>query len=538
MRSRTLTWTWILCLGIVTGCSGGSADAGSAADFGEGTAAPTGSEGRAARPSQQSTPPPDGDEYEAPGTNPFVHTAHDPFSTFAVDVDTASYDIFVRDVQDRYVPDPDSVRLEEYVNYFDYDYAAPEPGAETPFDIHLKAADHPMGRQLAQLRVGIQAEAPPPFEKKPANLVFLVDVSGSMDSPQKLPLVKVLLTETLDVLEETDRVAIVTYAAGTDVRLESTEVAEQDRIEASIQGLGAGGSTAGSRGIQRAYDQVERGFIEGGHNHVVLCTDGDFNVGITDRDELVELIEEKRRSGVTLTALGFGRGNLNDAMMERVSNAGNGIYSVITDEDHAARYADEDILNTVTHVAKDVKIQLELNEEHVTAYRLLGYENRAIADEDFRDDTVDAGEIGAGHQVTALYELVLEGQAVPEAEDAPEIEDGEPVEGEREVDPAELVRVKVRYKNVDAGEEDPAHEVAESLTPEQVREDLAAHDDRDFLWAAAIASFAEILKQSPYADEDDLDRIAEIAAADAGRDAKRKRFEELFTTARDLLGKR
>lgn len=479
--------------------------------------------------------PPDrseGDRYEGVGTNPFVMTAHDPFSTFAADVDTASYDIFVRDALRGVLPSPDSVRLEDYVNAFDYDYPAPPLDAEVPFSIDLAAAGHPFRSGIAQLRVGIQAAVPPEHVKVPTNLVFLIDTSGSMQSAEKLPLVQRVILDALPQLGEHDTVAIVTYAGSTEVRLPPTSVAERSRIEGVVTGLAANGSTNGASGIELAYAQAEAGFIEGGFNHVILCTDGDFNVGITSTEALVELIEEKRRSGVTLTALGFGYGNLNDAMMERISNSGNGVYSVIVSEAHATRYAEEDLLRTAHFVAQDMKIQLELNPEHVLAYRLLGYENRAIADDDFREDAVDAGEVGAGYRVTALYELVLVGQSVPLLEGAPELDDGEPVEGERAIPAEELVRVRVRWKDIGASESDAAYETAAGLTPSDV---LASTDDPDFLWASAMAAFAEILKQNAYGDSSHLARIAEIFAAQAERDEDRAELAQLFDAVRSQL---
>jgi Ca-activated chloride channel family protein len=393
-----------------------------------------------------------------------------------------------------------------------------------------------MGRQLVHLRVGIQAAEPPEFVQLPSNIVFLVDTSGSMEASNKLPLVQHLLRETLNVLTGPDTVSIVTYAGSTAVRLRPTPTRERDAIVRAIDSLRASGGTAGGAGIQLAYEQARAGFIEGGFNHVILCTDGDFNIGISDTDALVALIEEERRSGVTLTALGFGSGNLNDAMMERVSNAGNGIYSVITSEAHATRYAADEMLRTVHHVAKDMKIQVEFNPEHVLAYRLLGYENRAIADMDFRVDTVDAGEVGAGHRVTALYELVLTGQEIPMAEGAPAPLAGERVEGAAEIDPADFVLVKVRWKDLGASEEDPAHETSATLTPEDIAGMTGAADD-DLMWAAAIASFAEILKESPYAEDADLDAIDAIVTPQGSRDEDRGRFVTLFGEARRLLGR-
>ncbi|MBX3269601.1 MAG: von Willebrand factor type A domain-containing protein [Sandaracinaceae bacterium] len=469
------------------------------------------------------------ERYEAVGTNPFVRTAHDPFSTFASDVDTASFDIFERDIAAGALPHPDGVRLEEYVNYFAYDYPTPPAHSEVPFDVHLALAPHPLGRDLALLRVAVQAEAAPAQVKRPTNLVFLVDVSGSMGSADKLPLAQTLMIAALGVLEPTDTVSIVAYASNTGVRLPPTPVAERARIEAAVRSLSAAGSTAGESGIRLAYAQAEAAFIEGGFNHVALMTDGDFNLGISSTDELVSLIEERRRTGVTLTALGFGRGNLNDAMMERVSNAGNGIYTVIVDADHARRYVEERLLSSVRHVAKDLKIQLELNPEHVVAYRLLGYENRALTTEQFRDDAVDAGEIGAGHRVTALYELVLPHQSIPA--DAM-VREGEPVEGAREIAATDLVEVRVRYKALGASEEDPAFEIRAALTPADL---AAAGADADLEWAAAIAAFAEILKGSPFGDVADLPNIAEIVHAQAGRDRDRARFAERFDATRALL---
>jgi Ca-activated chloride channel family protein len=284
-----------------------------------------------------------------------------------------------------------------------------------------------------------------------------------------------------------------------------------------------------------AYEQARAGFIDGGFNHVVLMTDGDFNIGITDTGDLVELIERERETGVTLTALGFGYGNLNDAMMERVSNSGNGVYSVITSEEHARRYAAEDILHTAHFVAQDMKIQVEFNPDHVVAYRLLGYENRAIDDVLFRDDTVDAGEVGAGLRVTALYEVVLTGQSLPAVEGAPPVTDGEPVEGERAIAAHELVAVRVRWKDRGASAEDPAHETSASLTPDDVFDELFADTDRDFLWASAMAAFAEILHESPYAELGWLPGIEEIVRAQRSRDADREQFVTLFEAARPRI---
>jgi len=479
---------------------------------------------------------PSGDRYDAVGTNPFVLTGHDPFSTFAADVDTASYDILRRDIVNYdTLPDPDSVRLEEYVNNFSYDYPAPAADDEVPFAISLAAAPALRESPTTLLRVGIQGKVVPGEEKRPANLVFLIDTSGSMQDSDKLPLVQNLLTATLDVLDPDDTVAIVTYAGNSGLALPPTPVSNSDVIADKIDSFSAGGSTAGGAGIELAYATAEEAYIDGGINHVILCTDGDFNVGISDTDSLVSLIEKKKQNGITFTALGFGRGNLNDAMMEEISNAGDGYYSVISTQLQAERYVAMRILSTLITIARDVKIQVELNPEKVYAYRLLGYENRQIADEDFRADAVDGGEIGSGHRVTALYELVLAGDEVPVVDGAPDPLDGEAVEGEREIDPADLVLVKVRYKEAEALPDSAAFEVSKSLpaTSKCHRLDEA---DADMRYAVAIAAFAEILKESPYADPGALSLIENIAMTQAARDADRAEFAEIFTRARELLG--
>ncbi len=517
-------------VGASTGYTPGGGTGGASYSGSGGTAAPgaISVEPPVVPPSNQ------GDSYEGVGTNPFVVAAHDPLSTFAADVDTASYDIFRRDVEAGMLPIAASVRLEEYVNSFTYDYPAPAETDEHPFSISLAAAPHLFSRGTTLVRVGIQAQAPAAFEKKPANLVFLIDTSGSMASAAKLPLVQHTLTQTLELLEPTDTVSIVTYAGSTGVRLEPTPVAEYDVIADAINGLTSAGSTAGASGIQLAYAQAEAGFLEGGINHVILCTDGDFNVGPSSTEELVELITEKRQSGITLTVLGYGTGNLNDAMMEAISNKGNGVYGVISSEEHAERYVRERMLSTLQLIAKDMKIQVEFNPAQVYAYRLLGYENRDIADDDFRDDAIDAGEVGAGHRVTALYEVILAGGEIPMFDGAPAAQDGALFDGTPEVDAGDLVLVKVRYKDLDATESDAAYEVASSLSPDAVLPAFEAAD-LDLQWAIAVAAYAEILKQSPYAELGHLDIIGQIAAAQAERDADRAEFASLFDKALPLL---
>jgi Ca-activated chloride channel family protein len=462
-----------------------------------------------------------------------VYAAHDPLSTFGADVDTASYDIFRRDIQRTTLPVPASVRLEEYVNYFGYDYPAPAADSETPFAIHLAAADSLSKDGTLLLRVGIQGKLAPPTEKRPANLVFLVDVSGSMQSADKLPLVQQVLKDSVGILEPTDTISIVTYAGATAVQLQPTPASQADRIRAAIDALGAGGSTAGAAGLTLAYEQAAAGFIEGGINHIILCTDGDFNVGPASTNELLTLVRSKRNTGVTLTTLGFGVGNLNDAMMEAVSDAGNGIYGFIADSAQASSYVQNKMLSTLVHIAKDMKLQVEFNPSKVKAYRLLGYENRAIADSDFRNELVDAGEVGSGHRVTALYQVVLADGEIPVREGAPAAQDGELYSGASEVASDDLVLVKVRYKAPTATDADEAAEVAASLASNA---DIDPTLSADFAWAVAVATFAEILKKSPYADASALDSIG-VTMEDpmiANR-SDRIEFASLFKTARGLL---
>jgi Ca-activated chloride channel homolog len=484
-------------------------------------------------------PAPAADDDSVPATptarasNPFVLTDADPFSTFAADVDTASYDILRRSISRGVLPSASEVRLEEYVNYFAYDYPAPKLDSAVPFAISLAAGANlrPEAR-TKMVRVGIQAAAQ--TEQPAANLVFLIDVSGSMAAPNKLPLVKLVLSEALGILNPSDTVAIVTYAADTRVRLAPTPVRARSRIDAVIQALEAGGATNGSSGIKLAYEEAEAGRLKDGINHVVLCTDGDFNLGLTSSNALVRLIEHERETGVTLTALGFGERN-NDAMMERVSDAGNGVYSVLYDEDQAIAYAHQRLLSSMVYVAQDMKIQVEFNPDHVYAYRLLGYEDRAIADAQFRNDRVDGGEVGAGHRVTALFELALTPADLPEATGTPSRGEASANELESMVAPDDLLRVNVRWKRPRASGSEPASEVAASLGMADVAADVADLD-ADASWAIGVANLAEVLGGSPYVQRSDLPRVQRLLAPLAGDHADRRELLELWPRVQELLG--
>jgi Ca-activated chloride channel family protein len=535
-------WLWAVGIGLVSGCH--SLDEKSSSDFPQASGTEANFSGDRAGSNHNASNGGSSDLAEeavrepateadpnAVVTNPFVTTETDPFSTFAADVDTASYDIYRRSVLGGVLPTPSEVRVEEFVNYFTYAYAAPSLDAEAPFTISLAASAHPLDAPTTLLRVGIQGAMP--TTRSAANLVFLVDVSGSMDAPNKLPLVRELLEEALSVLQPSDKVSIVSYASDSRVRLSPTPVSDAKTIRAQIEQLYASGGTNGGSGITLAYAEARKAFLEEGINHVILCTDGDFNLGVTSDDALVALIEKERRDGITLTALGFGSRN-NDAMMERVSNAGNGIYSVIYSEDQALQYAHRRMLSSMIHIAQDMKIQVEFNPELVHAYRLLGYENRAVADDDFRNDSVDGGEVGAGHRVTALYELALTQADLPTGEGIPAVSEGEKSSLTPEIGAGELVRVKVRYEAPGSGDNGAAEEVVSSLAPGALIADVSKAD-ADTRWAVGVATFAEVLRNSPYVPAERVSELRSLFADQAQADGERVEWLTLFDAAVKLL---
>lgn len=476
----------------------------------------------------------EGNEYEDPGTNPFVLTEAQPTSTFASDSDTASYDLFLQAIQYNDLPHPSSVRLEEFVNFFKYDYVAPNADHEEPFRVQVDVTESPFTPGAQIMRIGIQGKKAADLPVKGINVVFLVDVSGSMAGAAKLPLVKALLSEAVLQLEPTDTISIVTYAGYESLHLPATSASNQDTIISSIESLASGGGTNGAGGIDMAYTQAESAFIEGGINHVVLCTDGDFNVGPYSTADLLELIAEKRKTGVTLTVLGFGYGNLNDAMMELVSNAGNGVYGIISNLDDAIQYAATKLLSTLNMIAKDVKIQVEINSDVVYAYRQLGYENRQLEDWMFFEDTVDAGELPAEHAVTALYELIPVGQSLPEPEGAPELLTTAVDPFDMEIAEDEMVLVKIRYKDIEDSEEDPSFQIN---TARLSGVEAMAFEDADpsFQFAVAVAAFAEILKESPFARKDMFGTIQNIVAATKENIPARNQFAEAIEFTAEKL---
>ncbi|WP_304334109.1 VWA domain-containing protein, partial [Conchiformibius steedae] len=340
--------------------------------------------------------------------NPVHRTAQTPVSTFSIDVDTGSYANTRRYLNNQSLPPANAVRAEEIINYFDYGYAQPTDGK--PFAVHTETVDSPWQADAKIIKIGIKAKDWASKQLPPANLVFLVDVSGSMNTPKKLPLVKHTLNLLLDQMRPQDKITLITYASGEKLVLPPTSGGEKSTIRHAIEQLEAGGATAGEQAIQMAYREAQKSFIHNGINRILLATDGDFNVGVTDFDTLKNMVAEKRKSGISLTTLGFGTGNYNEHMMEQLADAGDGNYSYIDTEKEAQKVLTRQLSSTLATVAKDVKIQVEFNPATVKEYRLIGYENRALKEEDFNNDRVDAGDIGAGHSVTALYEIVPVGK--------------------------------------------------------------------------------------------------------------------------------
>lgn len=437
--------------------------------------------------------------------NSFKKTAEDPLSTFSVDVDTASYSNVRRMLRSGETVPADAVRIEEMINYFHYSYPAPTDGA--PLSVTTEMYDCPWNTDNQLFLVGLQAEKIDMSARQPMNLVFLVDVSGSMYSADKLPLVQRAITMLAPELNENDRISIVTYAGCESVVLEGCSGANQTDITDAINSLSAGGSTAGEAGIRKAYEIAEKYFIEGGNNRIMLATDGDLNVGMSSPEELKKLVEEKRRSGVFLSVLGFGTGNIKDDNMETLADNGNGSYAYIDSELEARKVLVQEMGGTLYTVAKDVKLQLEFAPEMVDSYRLIGYENRLLANEDFANDAVDAGEIGSGHSVTALYELVLTEQG-KQAAAAPETSDNS------------LLTVSMRYKAPD-GDESQLREY-----PIAARDCRTPQIGRNLAFAAAVTEFGMIVgdRERYHAS---YDQIQSLLSQTDIQDSYRQEFAEL-----------
>jgi Ca-activated chloride channel family protein len=466
------------------------------------------------------------ERYAEINENPFLETARAPLSTFSIDVDTASYANVRRFLNDGQKPPADAVRIEELVNYFEYDY--PQPVGDVPFSVVTEAASCPWNPNHRLALVGLQGKQVALDNLPPSNLVFLVDVSGSMNQPAKLPLVKQGLKLLANQLSAQDRVALVVYAGTSGLVLPSVSGDRKREILNAIDNLEAGGSTNGGQGIQLAYRVAQDNFIGGGNNRVILATDGDFNVGTTSDDELVKLIENKRESGVFLSVLGFGTGNYNDSMMEKLAGKGNGNYAYIDSMEEARKALGQQIAGTLYTIAKDVKIQVEFNPANVAGYRLIGYENRLLADRDFNDDRKDAGEIGAGIAVTALYEIVPTGQKIenPGVDELKYSNKVEPVSANGN----ELLTVKLRYKKPDETQS-KLLSIGLANSPNQFE---AASENLRF--ASAVAGFGLLLRNSRYKGGASWNGVLKIAQNARGNDLKgyRSEFVEMIQKARRL----
>ncbi|KES25420.1 MULTISPECIES: VWA domain-containing protein [Pseudomonas] len=465
----------------------------------------------------------DREQYQKLAQNPVHSVAEAPVSTFSIDVDTGSYANVRRLLNEGRLPPQGAVRLEEMLNYFPYAYAPPSD--DSPFGITTELAPTPWNPHTRLLRIGIKASERSVEQLPPANLVFLVDVSGSMDRREGLPLVKGTLKLLVDQLRPQDKVSLVVYAGDSRVVLEPTSGKDKAKIRAAIEQLQAGGSTAGAAGIELAYRMAQQGFIDKGINRILLATDGDFNVGVSDFDSLKAMAAEKRRSGVSLTTLGFGVDNYNERLMEQLADAGDGNYAYIDNLREARKVLVEQLGSTLAVLAKNVKLQLEFNPAQVSEYRLLGYENRALKREDFNNDQVDAGEIGAGHTVTALYEIVPKGQK------------GwlEPLRYQVEARPAdkgdELAWLRVRWQKPEGG---PSQLVERPIATTGATDLARASDDLRF--AAAVAAFAQQLDGARYTGGFDLGDTLALARSARGDDpfGLRGEFLQLVELARSL----
>ncbi|MGK7294274.1 MAG: vWA domain-containing protein [Candidatus Wenzhouxiangella sp. M2_3B_020] len=449
--------------------------------------------------------PVDRENYAHFDDNPIRRVAEHPVSTFSIDVDTGSYANVRRMLREGRLPPEDAVRVEEMINYFSYDYPVPD-STDVPFGVHVEQSSTPWNPDTRLVQVGIQGYEPDPSEIPAANLVFLVDVSGSMTNADKLPLLKNALKMLVRELDGDDRIAMVVYAGATGVVLESTPGNENATIVAALDRLSAGGRTNGAAGIELAYAQAQQGFIEGGINRVILATDGDFNVGTVDFEALKDLAERKRKTGIAITTLGFGTGNYNDALMEQLADAGNGNYAYIDTLGEARKVLVDELTSTLMTIANDVKIQVEFNPAVVAEYRLIGYENRMLEREDFNNDTVDAGDIGAGHTVTALYEVALAGSG------------GERVDplryGDSSVASAdgsgELGFLRLRYKT-------PGDDTSK-LIEQPIADRADQHPSPRLAFAASVAAFGQHLRGGKYLEGFDLEHVHALASASKGDD--------------------
>ncbi|MDE7295079.1 MAG: von Willebrand factor type A domain-containing protein [Oscillospiraceae bacterium] len=462
------------------------------------------------------------EEYDGVQENGFIAVSQSPLSTFSADVDTASYANLRRMIYDGQDINPDAVRIEEIINYFNYDYSEPLDGE--PFSVYTEYADCPWNSETKLFMAGLSTKSTDSLlaGREPMNIVFLIDVSGSMYSSDKLPLVQKSFSMLTDNLSEKDRISIVTYAGEDAVLLEGADGGDRKKVLEIIDSLSAGGSTAGAAGIVTAYEIAEKYFIEGGNNRVILATDGDLNVGLSSVDELTGLIEEKRETGVFLSVLGFGTGNYKDNRLEALADHGNGNYSYIDSEREAKKVLVDEMSGTLFTAAKDVKFQIEFNPAQVKGYRLIGYENRKLADRDFADDTKDAGEVGAGHSVTVLYEIIPADSDTDMGDT--ELKYSQKAETTVTADSTDLLTLSIRYKQPDG---DTSSLLAYPVSAQDHRSEMSERLN----FASACARFGMILRVSRYCNDISYDGVLEqLSRYDYKADEYKNEFYYLVET--------
>ena len=451
-----------------------------------------------------------------------------PVSTFSIDVDTGAYANMRRWLNQGQLPPEDAVRVEEFINYFDYDYPSPN-NTQTPFQVNTEIAPTPWNMNTRLLRIGIQGYQVPKSQLPSSNLVFLIDVSGSMNSADKLPLLQQALTMLTNQLEARDSISMVVYAGASGVVLPPTQGDRKADILVALQQLRAGGSTNGAAGIQLAYQMAEQNFIPNGVNRVILATDGDFNVGLASTEELIDMIQRKRQAGIALTTLGFGSGNYNDHLLEQLADEGNGNYAYIDRLSEARKVLSEELSSTLLTIAKDVKIQIEFNPAQVSEYRLIGYENRVLNEEDFANDKVDAGEIGAGHRVTALYEVSLAGSGSQRLPPRRYQSNNSQAESRNQSFDRELAHLSIRYKL-------PGESVSSLIESPVMDSGINARGSDSFNFAASVAAFGQKLRGGKYLESFTYTDIAQLASQSRGQDPHgyRSEFMQLVNLAGTL----
>ncbi|MBC7902811.1 MAG: VWA domain-containing protein [Gemmatimonadaceae bacterium] len=469
------------------------------------------------------------EEYSPIAENEFRSSTMHPLSTFSIDVDEASYSNVRRFLNDGVIPPAGAVRIEEMINYFDYQY--PQPTGEDPFSVTTEISSCPWNKEHKLIHVGLQGKTIPIENLPVSNMVFLIDVSGSMQDQNKLPLVKASLKLLTDQLRENDRVAIVVYAGSAGMVLPSTPGSNKSAIKAAVDRLEAGGSTAGGEGIQLAYKIAAENFIKNGNNRIILATDGDFNVGTSSTDELVTMVEKKREGGVFLSVLGYGMGNYKDDKMQQLADKGNGNHSYIDNISEAKKVLVNEFGSTLFTIAKDVKIQIEFNPTLVQAYRLVGYENRVLAAEDFNNDKKDAGELGSGHTVTALYEIIPAGvkDQFTQKVDSLKYQQTAPVVFSSS---KELMTVKLRYKKPDGDK-------SALIVKTAFDNGQASVTSENFRFSAAVAEFGMLLRGSSFKQSSSFDQVLSLARSAKGEDINgyRAEFIRLVQAAGSLVKK-